>query len=295
MDTALKLKADIDNGKIFSKEEIIGQLVQSVLVRELTADFPEKPLTLVWRLIGISQIPFSHYLEYTQNLIGRVYEKLATPFGFSLSGDEKMFLPCYNAMVVSALCRLNRATDPQVKSALEWINKNQPMERGVDVNLPGFRFDRFGGCFGKTPCYIGLAKSVIALQNYQKHTNDLSYKPKLQKGTDYMLQHKFFKRLSNDKPINRHITDLSFPESYHLNMVELIQFACDAELLHDSRTKDLIDYLKSKQTTNGTWKISFRYKAEGYTVFDKGKGTNEWLTYTIKKSLTGNTNFDTHF
>lgn len=285
MDTALRLKIETDNGQIYSESEIIEQLHKSELVAELTSYLPEKPLALVWRLICISEIPFSYLLEYTKILVEKVYESLATPFGFSLSGDEKMFLPCYNAVIISALCRLGRAKDQQVISALNWIYENQPMERGCTVNLPKFRFDRFGGCFNKTPCYIGLAKSVIALQNYRKATGESKYDAKLQKGTDYMLQHRLFKRMSKDMPINQHITDISFPESYHLNVVELIRFAYNAKLLGDSRTRELIDFLNNKQTKDGSWRINFRYKAEGYTIFDKGRGASEWTTYIIKQSL----------
>lgn len=286
MDAALKLKIETDNGQIFSEEQISEIFEQSELVKDLISDFPEKPLSLVWRLICISEIPFSNLLLYTQKLIDKVYEMLATPFGFSLSGNEKHFLPCYNAMIASALCRLGRAEDEQVKNALNWINQNQPMERGVEVDIPNFRFDRFGGCFNKTPCYIGIAKSAIALQTYRNITNDFSYEIKLRKGTDYMLQHKLFKRQSKDEPITRHILDISFPESYHLNIVELIRFVNAGKLLYDDRAKELIDYLKSKQTKDGNWKVSFRYKAEGYTIFDRGKVTHEWVTYIIKKSLT---------
>jgi hypothetical protein len=285
MDTALRLKIETENGQTYSESEIIEQLHKSELVKKLTLDFPEKPLSIVWRLICISEIPFSYLLEYTKKLIDKVYESFATPFGFSLSGDEKNFLPCYNAMIISALCRLGRAKDQQVIFALNWIYENQPMERGCTVNLSKFRFDKFGGCFNKTPCYIGLAKSVIALQNYQKATGESKYDSKLQKGTDYMLQHKLFKRLSKDMPINQHITDVSFPESYHLNVVELIRFVNDAKLLGDSRTKELIGFLKSKQKQDGNWKIDFRYKAEGYTVFDKGRDKSEWTTHIIKQSL----------
>lgn len=287
IDIALQMQVSIDNGKLIPDEQILDVLKQSKLVKALTSDFPEKPLSVVWRLICISEIPFGHLLEYTQKLIGHVYETMATSFGFSLSGDEKNFLPCYNAMIATALCRLERAGDDQVRNALDWINENQPMERNRNVNLHGFRFDRFGGCYNNIPCYIGLAKSVIALQNYKKMTNDSRYDVRLQMGTEYILKHKLYKRLNKDIPITRHILDISFPESYHLNAVELIRFVHSAGLFKDSRTKDLIDFLKSKQTKDGHWKINFRYKAEGYTVFDKGWNSNEWVTYIISKSLSG--------
>lgn len=285
MDTALLLKIEIEHGKTYSKDQILRFLHQSDLVKELTADLPEKSLPLVWRLIGISEIPYIQLLDYCHSLILKVYEKLATPYGFSLSGDQKMFLPCYNAMIATALCRLGRAGDPEVKNAIDWILANQPMQRGQKVELPGFNFERYGGCFNKTPCYIGLAKSVFALNEYKDQGGSTICNSKLLKGTDYMLQHKFFKRLKNNQPINQHITDISFPETYHLNAVELIRFAGKRNLIKHINTKDLITFLKNKQNKDGFWKSTFRYKAEGYVNFDKGRNAADWSSATIKHAL----------
>ena len=285
MDTALELKIGIDNGQFFSGKHIIDKLQKSELVAELTSDLPEKPLAIVWRLICLSEIPFSNKLDYTQKLVDRVYEKLATPFGFSLSGDEKMFLPCYNAMIVSALCRLERAKDQQVRNAVEWINRNQPMQNGKKVEIPNFKFEKYGGCFEKTPCYIGLAKSVFALRDFKEQTNEIKYDKQLEKGTTYILEHNFFKRLSKDEPITKHITDISFPETYHLNSVELLRFANKTNLMQHKNTNDLINHINKRRTKNGKWKNNFTYKADGYINFDKGNNSSEWTTYVIKNAL----------
>ncbi|MBA9076763.1 hypothetical protein [Rufibacter quisquiliarum] len=284
-DTALELKIGIDNGEKYSDNQIIDKLQKSELVAELTSNLPEKPLALTWRLICISEIPFSYKLDYTQKLICKVYEKLSTPFGFSLSGDEKMFLPCYNAMIVSALCRLGRANDQQVQSAVEWINTNQPMQKGQKVELPNFNFDKYGGCFKNTPCYIGLAKSVFALRDFKEQTNGTKYDKQLKKGTNYILQHKFFKRLSKDEPITKHITDISFPETYHLNAVELLRFAKKTNLLLHENAADLIDLINKRQNKHGKWKNSFTYKADGYIIFDKDPKESQWTTQIIKQAL----------
>lgn len=285
MDTALELKIGIDKGISFSDKEIIDRLQNSSLVKELTKDIPSKPISMIWRLICISEIPYANKLDYTQKLIKKVYSKLSTSFGFSLSGDEKMFLPCYNAMIVSALCRLGRAKDQHVKNAIKWINNNQPMQRGTKVDLPNFNFERYGGCFKSTPCYIGIAKSVFALHDYKEHSKEKKYDSQLQKGISYILEHNFFKRLHKDEAITKHITDISFPESYHLNVVELLRFAKKANLLERDEAKDLISQIEKKKTKNGNWKNNFSFKSEGYIIFDKDKKEAEWTSYIIEQSL----------
>jgi hypothetical protein len=287
MDRALELKISVDKGLEFSRFEALDLLAQSELVKKLTLDWSDDPLFYVWRLIALSEIPYAEHLDYTRKLIDRVFEKLSTPFGFSLSGDEKYFLPCYNAMLVSAMCRLGQSKSDHVLNGVEWINTHQPMERGLSVSVPKFRFDRFGGCFKQTPCYIGVAKSVFALFSYWEATGDASNNVKLEKGKEYLLEHHLVKKLSDDTPITRHIMDVSFPESYHLNIVELIRFAGNASLLDDPRAQFAIHYLEKKKGSLG-WKTDFRYRANGYTAFDDGKKTGDWVSYIINQALSAN-------
>lgn len=135
IDNSLRLRIDHDNGAKLSHNEAVEKLQKSEIVNLLTSDLIEKPLFYIWRIIALSEIPHSIYLGYTQRIIDRIYDKLSTLFGFSLGGDEKSFLPCYNAMLVSALSRLGRANDKEVRNAVEWINEYQPMERGNILSL----------------------------------------------------------------------------------------------------------------------------------------------------------------
>jgi len=290
MDTALQLRIDLDRGGALSRSEALQKLEQSELVKRLTNDLVEKPLFYMWRIIALSEIPYAQHIEYTRNLIDRIIEKLSTPFGFSLSGDEKYFLPCYNAMLISAMCRLGQANNEHVSNAVEWINKYQPMERGISVSISNLRFDRFGGCFKNTPCYIGVAKSVFALFDYQEATGNKGANQKLEQGIEYLLNHHLIKRLHEDGPITKHILDISFPESYHLNIVELIRFSAKANILNDSRTNHAVEYLRGKKRKDIGWKVSYRYKSDGYIIFDKGQKTGDWVTYIINNALSGRNN-----
>ena len=159
------------------------------------------------------------------------------------------------------------------------------MQNGKKVEIPNFKFEKYGGCFEKTPCYIGLAKSVFALRDFKEQTNEIKYDKQLEKGTTYILEHNFFKRLSKDEPITKHITDISFPETYHLNSVELLRFANKTNLMQHKNTNDLINHINKRRTKNGKWKNNFTYKADGYINFDKGNNSSEWTTYVIKNAL----------
>ena len=138
MDTALELKIGIDKGLSISRSEALQLLEQSELVKKLTRDWRDDPLFYVWRLIALSEIPYAQHLEYTCMLIDRIFEKLATPFGFSLSGDKKYFLPCYNAMLVSAMCRLgHNPNNNRGQTTVYGTNsQNQVENRGLSPIKP---------------------------------------------------------------------------------------------------------------------------------------------------------------
>jgi hypothetical protein len=284
-DTSLKLRVLKDNGVILSKEYALKELAQSEIINRLTGDIIEKTLFYVWRLVALSEIPYTIHLDYTKNLIDRIYNKLSTPFGFSLSGNEKMFLPCYNAMIVSALSRLGRSNDFEVKKAVDWIMNYQPMERGVEVSIPKLKFDKYGGCFNRTPCYIGLAKSVMALVEYKKDSGVNEVNDKIEKGIDYLLIHNLFKRIKTGKPITGRILDISFPESYHLNIVELVRIIKESNHIDNGRTKEAVTYLLGKKQKDSKWKVNYRYKADGYIVFDQGSKSGDWVSYIINNSI----------
>lgn len=287
LDPALQLRIMHDRGDNIPDKEIDGLLHNSTLVKELTENHTPKTMFSVWRLIALSEIPYAERLPYTQNLIQWIYKHLATPLGFSLSGNEKQFLPCYNSMLISALCRLGRAEDEEVSNAVQWIMQYQPFERGVLVTHPKIKFDRFGGCYKKIPCYISIAKAVMALIEYNHCCPNAEIDAKISQGVEYILSHQVYKRLSNDKPITKYITELSFPESYHTNLVDLLRILHRSDKLLDQRAEDAIQMVSRELTPQGGWRVSFRYKADGYRTFDKGRKPAHWLSYILHHVLDG--------
>lgn len=285
-DTALELRKKVDAGLLLS-DDTIGELLDaSLLVRDLTAEGVSKPLAMVWRLIALSEIPYAERLPYTRDLITRVVEELGCEMGFSLSGDAKMFLPCYNSMLLSAFCRLGMHEHPLVQKGVQWIIGNQPFSRNKPIQSLGkLSFDRYGGCFKNTPCYIGIVKATHALVTYNRSVTDSAVQAKAAEGIEYILSHALFKRKSTGTPITKHMLDLSFPESYHTNIVDLLRLMVIAGVDRDPRMSEAVAYVKGKVLADNRWRVSFRYKADGYRVFDKGRQPAEWLSYILKSFL----------
>ncbi len=285
MDTALELRIAFDRGNIKNLEQGQNLLRDSDLVRNLTTSFERKPLCAIWRIIALSEIPYAYTMDYTNHVIKYIEKHLSTPSGFSLTGKEAGLLPCYNAMLIEAFSKLGRAETPTVQNAVEWIKKFQPFERNTAALWPGIGVKKYGGCLRATPCFIGVAKSIKALVAYDEATGhqDIQIASLILKGMDYILKHELYKRLSNGEPINNHILDLAFPASYQLNVVELLDLAYTTGNMKHAACQSALDFVKSKKTKDGYWKINYVYKSEGYVAFDQRGKKADWLTYLLDR------------
>lgn len=292
MDTALELKMAYDSGKAIDFNQVQYLLSESALIRKLTESFERKPLYAIWRITALSEIPYSFELDYTIQVIEYIERHLSTPSGFSLTGKETDLLPCYNAMLLEALSKSGRAETLAAQNAAQWIKRYQPFERNSTVLWTGKGIKKYGGCLKATPCFLGIAKSVKALVAYDKAIGhkDEQISLLISKGMDYILKHELYRRLSNKEPINNHILDLAFPASYQLNIVELLELAYITGNIKNPNCESAINFVNSKKTKDGYWKINYVYKSDGYISFDRRGKKADWLTYLFNKFLDGGFN-----
>jgi hypothetical protein len=287
MDRALVLKNKIDGGIVLNQETIDYFLSSSELVGNLTGEFSESSLYPIWRIIALSEIPYAERLEYTQKLIEYIESAYSTASGFSITGDSAGIVPCYNAMIAEALLKLGCGERASVKSAIEWMKNYQVFSRKENTSWNGTGIKKYGGCMKSTPCYIGVAKSLKALIYYREYVDliDEEVSNKINIGTEYLLHHNLYQRLSDGTPITKHILDLAFPPSYQLNILELLEIMFKTKNMNDPRLESVIEYLTKKRMKDNGWRINYVYKAEGYISFDRKGLKGEWVTHLLEKYL----------
>lgn len=283
MDQALIMKQKLDSGIILDDQTIDQFLTSSQLVLKLTSDFSKKSLFPIWRLIALSEIPYANRLPYTQELIEYVEQAYGTADGFSITGKSADILSCYTAMLLEAFVKLGAGDRLIVQSAVDWIINYQVFERNAKTNWTGSGILKYGGCMKATPCYIGIAKSVKALLYYSNimKVHDKRIMELIEKGLDYLLQHQLHQRLSYQEPITSHILDIAYPQSYQLNIIELLEIAFIAGKMNHPAVKAAIEYVKSKRIKGNYWKIDYSYKADGFVSFDQRGREGDWVTYLL--------------
>lgn len=281
MDTALKLRVAHEENTLLDTALIDKWLDDSLLLKKLT-DQPisDNGLANLFTLIGLAEIPYAERLDHTQKLIAYVENNLATPEGFSYTGNSDHIVPCYNAMLLEAYARLGLSHYPSAQRALHWIKHYQLFERNQQTSWTGKGIKKHGGCLNAVPCYIGIGKTVRALitwQEYQKAA-DPEVDQLIEQGIRYMLKHRFFLRLTSDTPISKHITASAFPQSYFLSLTDLVYIAGKGKTLQEENAQPLLALLDAKQVKPDQWKLEHIYSYKGYTSFETRRKPSEWLS-----------------
>ena len=155
------------------------------------------------------------------------------------------------------------------------IKEYQFFNRESTSSWKGKGIQKHGGCLLNTPCFIGIVKSLKALVAYNHCLEGVDFKVNslINEGMNYVLKHELFKRLSSGEPINNHILDLAFPQSYQLNIIKLLELVFKTGNIENEACKSGINYIMSKQKKNGVWQINYVYnvyRGEGYITLING-------------------------
>lgn len=127
MDHALMLRLKISQGEIIDAP--LHYLEQSEIIKKYDKLTDLKSLGKIFALIGLAEIPYAEELPLTQELIGFVNQHLATSEGFAFTGKLEEIVPCYNALLFEAYCRLGLGKSTEAQNALNWIKQYQVFDR----------------------------------------------------------------------------------------------------------------------------------------------------------------------
>lgn len=279
-DSALMLRLAFEKKEMLSDDEITNLLHESTLIKKLTADFTVKPLSAVFRIMGLSEIPYVERLPYVRNLINYINREIATTEGFSCLGGVSEIVPCYNAMLLEAYCRLGLAKSKEAQAALTWLKRYQLFDRNQTTTWPHKGVCKHGGCLGKIPCYIGIGKSVRALITYAEVTQykDKEVEDMIEQGLSYMMRHNYYQRLSDGKLISAHITDIMIPQNYALSLTDLVYIIGKRNLTKTKEALPLMTLLREKQVSEQQWKIDYIYRYDGYVAFESRQRASKWIS-----------------
>ncbi|THB60377.1 hypothetical protein ESZ54_10815 [Vagococcus silagei] len=259
----------------------VQMIEKSKIVKKITSETDLNTLGKIYKILALSEIPFAAELAYTKKLINEINTEISTVEGFSYTGKVEDIVPCYNAMLLGAYCRLGLGHTQEAQKALNWIKKYQVFQRNQLTRWSHKGICKHGGCLNAVTCYIGIGKSIKGLLIYRDlvSQNDCDVNQLIDQGIDYMLKHQMYLRLSENVPISPHITDSIFPETYPLSLTDLVEIVGRAQLKNRIEVQPLLNLIESKKTVDGGWKVDYRYHYQGYMPFETRRKDSEWLAY----------------
>lgn len=288
MDKILELKQKYDKGEILNYQQSMTYFEQSKLMKKLLVNFEVDELTLLNRLIELSEIPFTSEIEQVKLWVNQLADLSYCQHGFSLTGKSDDILPCYNSMITTVLIKMNYNNETRINKGIEWILNYQNVNRGLRNTWKGTRIQKYGGCMKQTPCFIGIVKALIALTEYKKssfYKTNKKVETKLSQGLEYILEHNIFNRKTDHKPITKDIAKLTYPFTYKTNVVEILRLMKDNQLLGDKRCELAKNFLIKKKRNNDFWKVNSFYLPKFWVKFDKPKEKGLWISYEIRKII----------
>ena len=289
-DSALSLKKAYDKGESITIKEAQKMLEQSELLGKLLTTPERSPTTFVgirnylWRLLEITEIPFTHTLEKVQKWIDLLVDKSYIQEGFALEGKQDHLLACHNALITTILIKMDYDDKEKIDAGINWILDYQSVERGIESKWPGKDlYTRFGGCMKTVPCYYGVIKSMIALTEYKKRFESSDrIDAKLKQGLDYILKHNVYKKLSTGQPIEDSIILNFYPYTYKSNIIEILTLLKSSGLMEDKRCNDALNILRKKQRKDGYWQADTSYMKSAWIDFDTPKKPGLWISHIIE-------------
>jgi hypothetical protein len=187
-------------------------------------------------------------------------------------------IPCLTGNMIWSLIRFGYLSDPRIKRGIDWIVKYQRFDDGVKETAKGWPYDKLVMCFGKHSCHMGVVKALKALAEIPTDKRSLDVKKTIEKGAEYMLQHRIYKK-SHDpsktsKPGWLHF---GFPLMYQTDVLEILGILTKLGY-KDNRMQEAVDLVVSKQDEQGRWKLENTFNGKFQVDIEQKGEPSKWIT-----------------
>lgn len=211
--------------------------------------------------------------------------------GFSINGSAKNggrhsgVIPCLTGNMTWGLIRFGYLDEPEVRRAIEWITRYQRFDDGVPSAPEGWPYDRFEQCWGKHTCTLGVVKGLKALAEIPPEKRGKNTRIFIQNAAEFLLQHHVYKRSHNlDRAAKPKWTKLWFPWMWDTDVLEMLLILTGLGQ-KDSRMKDAVDLILSKQNDQGRWKLEMTYNGRFQANIERRGKPSKWVTLNALRVL----------
>ncbi len=255
-----------ENPKRFYTAKYKGTVWQLIILAELGADGKDERIQKACEFIlTISQDIESGGFSYTSS----------TKTGRGLHSGV---ISCLTGNMVWSLIRLGFLKDTRVQQAIRWITDYQRFDDGIEEAPVGWPYDKWGMCFGKHTCHMGIVKTLKALSEIPPATRSQDVKNTIEKAAEYLLVHHVYKRSHDLSRVSKPgWLRFGFPLMWGTDILEILRILTKLGY-KDKRMQEAIDVVISKQDKDGRWKLANSFNGKFHmNIEEKGK-PSKWVT-----------------
>jgi len=257
----------------FYRQKYKGTAWTLIILAELAADPDDRRIKKACEFI----------LQHSQDLVssGFSYDESAK----SGTGLPSGVVPCLTGNMVFSLIKLGYLNDDRVRKAIDWITTYQRADDAIEQAPAGEVYKRYKNCWGRHSCHMGVAKALKALTAIPPEKRSSATGKKIEEIVEYFLKHHIHKKSHNLSEISRPgWLKLGFPLMYQTDILELLEIFAELKV-RDPRMRDALEIIKTKQMTDGTWKLENSNNGKMLVNIEKKGLPSKWITLKALKVL----------
>jgi hypothetical protein len=252
------------------------------------AGYGPKYKSAVWSLILLSQLGASANDDKRIKLackyhVDHTFTKVNS---ISYNGTPSGVIDCMQGNICLALALLDYK-DERLEKAHGWMARSV-----IGDNIKYYSYKcgpNFAcGANGKKPCAWGATKVLLALSKIPEDKKTPVINKAIKAGLDFLLGvdpvKADYPTTNNTKP-NRDWWDFGFPVFYITDILQIAEAVISAGFGKDKRLKNTIEFIKSKQDSQGRWNLEYSYTGKTWGNFGEKGEPNKWVTLRALKVL----------
>jgi hypothetical protein len=146
-------------------------------------------------------------------------------------------------------------------------------------------------CEQENGATVGSFHSTIdvldGLQEYERATGSRpDVAAAIERGQDYLLKRRLFRRLSTGEVVDAAFTQFSFPTYWHYDVLRSLDYLRAARVAQDERMAEAIELLQAKRDAAGRWPLENPHSGRMHFPMDEGEGKpSRWNTLRAMRVL----------
>jgi len=251
-----------------------------------------KYTSIVWTISLLAQLGMKADVGPIRKASEYLMEHARGSFGgSSLSATPGGEIHCLQGNLFAALCDLGMGNDARLQKAAEWMAcsvTNDPYTdmEGTSAPIRYYRSGISGPGFlcsanDHQPCAWGAVKVALALSKIPPASRSPAMKKAIDACVEFLLSvdpatadypHPYAPKASTSW------FKFGFPVFYITDVLQILEALLGLGLSGDTRLKNAVDFVCSKQDAQGRWPMEYSYNGKMLVEFEEKKTPSKWVT-----------------